>query len=90
MEKRFGGHVADKTKNFFPPREASYNYGFDKFRLEETKEAKDKHRRGSLKLGGVIMKSMTLSHKSSGGSLNKSPSNSSAASFISNNSAPEE
>lgn len=48
IEKKFGGNVDNKIKNYFPPREASYNYGFDKFRLVEVKK-----RKNSLKLGGV-------------------------------------
>lgn len=61
LERKFGGHVENKTKNYFPPREASYNYGFDKFRLEEAKSAREKDRRGSLKQGGIVgMKSIGM------------------------------
>ena len=40
---------SDKIKNFFPPREVSANYGYDKTRLEEIKK-----RMGSLKTNPFV------------------------------------
>lgn len=49
IEKKFGGMSSDKIKNFFPPREVSANYGYDKTRLEEIKK-----RMGSLKTNPFV------------------------------------